>query len=68
VLPNDRAATVRHMDEDITADSVDLGGVRLDQLADLDDSVFGDALVALLARVDDPAASISGYNPQRLDG
>ena len=45
----------------------DLRGVKLSDLMRQDPSSFADTVRLILARIDQPNRSISGYNPQRLD-
>ncbi|MBQ0901300.1 hypothetical protein [Micromonospora sp. U21] len=52
---------------DVDSELVDLAGLSLDRLLDLDQEILGPVMSRLLRRVDDPESITSGYNPQRLD-
>jgi FXSXX-COOH protein len=52
---------------DVDSELVDLAGVSLDRLPELDQEILGPVMDRLLRRVDDPESITSGYNPQRLD-
>ncbi|MET7968482.1 hypothetical protein [Micromonospora sp. NPDC005305] len=52
---------------DVDSELVDLAGVSLDRLPELDQEILGPVMGRLLRRVDDPESITSGYNPQRLD-
>lgn len=52
------------MSEPVVTRLPDVGGYTLAQLAGLD---LGQAVTDVTDRTDQPGASISGYNPQRLD-
>lgn len=47
---------------------IDLGEFSLADLLGLDPAALAPTTAHLVARLDEPGRSISGYNPQRLDG
>lgn len=55
------------MSDDVESDLPDLGSLTLAELTEQDDAAIAETLRSLLARIDQPSQSISGYNPQRLD-
>lgn len=46
----------------------DLSRMKLSQVLRQDQSLFAPTMKKLIGRIDQPGRSISGYNPQRLDG
>jgi len=53
--------------DDVETRLPDLGTLTLGELTGQDEATLAETTRALMARVDEPSQSISGYNPQRLD-
>jgi FXSXX-COOH protein len=58
---------MRHEEVGMEADLVDLGGLSLDDLKELDDSALGHALRRVLADADGPGDAIAAFQSY-LDG
>ncbi|MET8977048.1 hypothetical protein ABZX85_15640 [Streptomyces sp. NPDC004539] len=51
----------------VEAELADLRGVGPDEILTLDTPVMTASMRRLLRRIDDPASSMGGYNPQRAE-
>ncbi len=50
----------------VESDLVDLAGISLDALRSIDGAVLDESVADLLRKIEDPEASVGGYNPPRF--